>query len=175
VILDEFCRTCGYHRISAIRPLRGPRPAPPRRRRGRGPGYGPPVIHALAQVWEAAGYSWSVRLKAMLPLWLPWLGKRMTLSAELKGQLQAISPRPIVWQLQPRMLALRRRICGRTKPGTLLKHHIPIETDHWDVTQPGSTEIDLVSHSSDCAESEFAHSFNLTDIHKARQVRRQVR
>jgi hypothetical protein len=54
---------------------------------------------------------------------------------------------------------------GRTKPGTLLKHHIPIKTDHWDVRNPGFTEIDLVSHSGNCAEGEFAHSFNITDIH----------
>ena len=33
------------------------------------------------------------------------------------------------------------------------------------VTRPGFTEIDLVSHSGDCADGEFAHSFNLTDIH----------
>ena len=36
-----------------------------------------------------------------------------------------------------------RRMDGRTKPGTLLKHHIPIKTDHWDVTEPGFTEVDL--------------------------------
>jgi hypothetical protein len=165
-ILDEFCRVCDYHRKHAIRLLRGPRPeAHPRPRRSRGPSYGRPVIQALAQVWEAAGYPWSVRLKAMLPLWLPWLRQRVTLSPELARQLLAISPRQIDRRLQSRKRVLRRRIYGRTKPGTLLKHHIPIKTDHWNVTQPGFTEIDLVSHSGDCAEGEFAHSFNLTDIH----------
>ena len=79
-------------------------------------------------------------------------------------QLLAISPRQIDRCLRLRKRVLRRRIYGRTKPGTLLKHHIPIKTDHWDVTEPGFTEIDLVSHSGDCAEGEFAHSFNLTDI-----------
>jgi hypothetical protein len=29
----------------------------------------------------------------------------------------------------------------------LLKHQIPIRTEHWDVTEPGYVEIDLVSHS----------------------------
>src|SRR5437899_1951415 len=47
------------------------------------------------------------------------------------------------------------------------KHAIPIKTDHWDVTRPGFTEIDLVSHSGECADGEFAHSFNLTDIYTA--------
>jgi len=165
-ILDEFCKVCGYNRKYAIRRLSGPRPeAQPRPRRSRGPSYGRLVIQALAQIWEAAGYPWSVRLKAMLPLWLPWLKKRTALTRELERQLRAISPRQIDRRLQSRKRILRRRLYGRTKPGTLLKHHIPIKTDHWDVTRPGFTEIDLVSHSGDCADGEFAHSFNLTDIH----------
>ena len=165
-ILDEFCRVCDCHRKHAIRLLHGPRPeAQPRPRRPRGPSYGRAVIQVLAQVWEAAGYPWSVRLKAMLPLWLPWLRKRLALTPELERQLRAISPRQIDRRLQSRKRILRRRLYGRTKPGTLLKHHIPIKTDHWDVTRPGFTEIDLVSHSGECADGEFAHSFNLTDIH----------
>jgi hypothetical protein len=119
----------------------------------------------LVKVWEAAGYPWSVRLKALLPLWLPALRQRLAFSAETERQLLAISPRQIDRRLKPRKSQLRRRLYGRTKPGTLLKHHIPIKTDHWDVRSPGFTEIDLVSHSGDCAQGEFAHSFNLTDIH----------
>ena len=165
-ILNEFCRVCDYHRKHAIRLLSGPSPkAPARPRRSRGPSYGRAVIQVVAQVWEAAGYPWSVRLKAMLPLWLPWLRQRVALTPKLERQLRAISPRQIDRRLASRKRVLRRRIYGRTKPGTLLKHHIPIKTDHWDVTHPGFTEIDLVSHSGDCAEGEFAHSFNLTDIH----------
>jgi hypothetical protein len=165
-ILDEFCRVCGYHRKHAIRLLRGPRPAPrPQPRRPRGPSYGRPVIRALALVWEAAGYPWSVRLKALLPLWLPWLRKRLEISPELERQLLTISARQIDRRLQSRKRILRRRLYGRTKPGTLLKHQIPIKTDHWNVRRPGFTEIDLVSHSGDCADGTFAHSFNLTDIH----------
>jgi hypothetical protein len=77
------------------------------------------VIQALALVWQAAGYPWSVRLKAMLPLWLPWLHQRLTLSRDVERQLQAISPRQIDRRLQSRKRILRRRIYGRTKPGTL--------------------------------------------------------
>ena len=167
-ILDEFCRVCDCHRKHAIRLLHGPRPEThPQPRRPRGPSYGRVVIQVLAQVWQAAGYPWSVRLKAMLPLWLPWLRQRVTLTPELERQLRAISPRQIDRRLQSRKRILRRRLYGRTKPGTLLKHHIPIKTDHWDVTRPGFTEIDLVSHSGECADGEFAHSFNLTDIYTA--------
>ena len=59
---------------------------------------------------------------------------------------------------------VRRRLYGRTKPGTLLKHHIPLRTDRWDVTTPGWTEVDLVAHSGARADGEFAHTVNQTDI-----------
>jgi hypothetical protein len=52
----------------------------------------------------------------------------------------------------------RRRIYGRTKPGYLLKHHIPVKTDSWDVKSPGFTEVDLVSHSGNSGEGEFGYS-----------------
>ena len=32
-------------------------------------------------------------------------------------------------------------------------------------SEPGYTEIDLVSHSGNCASGEFAHTLNLVDIH----------
>ena len=54
---------------------------------------------------------------------------------------------------------------GRTKPGTLLKHQIPIQTEHWRVTEPGFTEVDLVAHCGEHASGEFVYSLNLTDIH----------
>jgi len=165
-ILDEFCRVCGYNRKYAIGLLNGPRPlVRPRPRRPRGPSYDRSVIAVLASVWAAAGYPWSVRLKALLPLWLPWIRRHHVLSRDAEQQLLRISPRQIDRRLRPRKNQLRHRLYGRTKPGTLLKHHIPIKTDHWDVSSPGFTEIDLVSHSGSCAEGEFAHSFNLTDIH----------
>jgi hypothetical protein len=59
----------------------------------------------------------------------------------------------------------KQRLYGQTKPGTLLTHHIPVKTDSWNVTQPGFAEIDLVSHSGNSGEGEFAYTLNLTDIH----------
>ena len=46
-----------------------------------------------------------------------------------------------------------------------MKHHIPIKTDSWDVSTPGFTETDLVSHSGNSEKGEFIHSLNVTDIH----------
>jgi len=165
-ILDEFCCTCHYHRKYAIRLLNGPPPGKPKEHsRRRSPLYGAQLISILSAIWEAAGYPWSVRLVALLPLWLPWVRRRFHLTATLQKQLLSISPRTIDYRLKSHKHRLRKKLYGRTKPGTLLKHHIPIRTEHWNVNTPGFGETDLVSHSGDCAEGEFLHSLNLTDIH----------
>jgi hypothetical protein len=118
----------------------------------------------LVAIWTAAGYPWSVRLKALLPQWLPAARRRLGLSAETERLLRAMSPRQMDRRLQPHKRHLRRRLYGRTKPGTLLKHQIPLKTDRWDVAEPGFGEIDLVSHSGDCADGDFAQTLNVTDI-----------
>jgi len=166
-ILDEFCQVCRYNRKYAIRLLNGPAPQKPKATppTGRRPTYGAKVIWSLTAIWEAAGYPCSVRLKALLPLWLPWAIKRMAISAQVQKQLLKISPATIDRRLGPKKRQLKKRLYGRTKPGTLLKHHIPIKTDSWDVKTPGFTEIDLVSHSGNSGAGEFIHSLNVTDIH----------
>jgi hypothetical protein len=167
-ILDEFCANCGYHRKYAIRLLNGAPPASKpesRPRRRRKVSYGAQVISILEAVWEAADYPWSLRLKALLPQWMPWIRRRFRLRAEIEEQLLRISPRAIDYRLQSRKRVLRKRIYGNTKPGTLLKQHIPVKTDRWDVQVPGFTEIDLVSHSGASAGGDCCHSLNLTDIY----------
>jgi hypothetical protein len=167
-ILDEFCANCDYNRKYAIRLLNGAAPSGkprPKKRRHRGFTYGPRVLSIVKAVWEAADYPWSVRLKALLPEWLPWIRRRYRPSAETERQMLQISPRTIDQRLGGEKRQRRRRLYGRTKPGTLLKHHIPLKTDHWDVQVPGFTEIDLVSHSGDSAAGEFCYSLNVTDIH----------
>src|ERR1043166_9632746 len=123
-ILDEFCRVAGYHRKYAVRLLNGAGPDRPRRPRRRAGTYGPVVISALHAIWHAAGYPWSVRLKALLPLWLPWARRRLQLTRAVEQQLLTISPRQIDRRLAPHRRQLQKRLYGRTKPGTLLKHHI---------------------------------------------------
>lgn len=166
VILSEFCANTGYNRKYAIRLLNGPRPEKNRRPpRPRGVSYKQETVAVLRSVWEAAGYPWSVRLKALLPSWMPWIRKRFHLRPEAEKQLLEISARQIDRRLKPAKTQRRRRIYGRTKPGYLLKHHIPVKTDRWDVQSPGFTEVDLVSHSGNSASGEFAHTLNVTDIH----------
>ena len=166
-VLDELCRLAGYHRKYAIS-LLGRREEKTRTKtvRRRGVTYSAQTLRVVEAVWEAAGYPWSERLAAMLPQWLPWARKHVAgVTDEVIAQARRISARQIDRRLRTRKVKMKRRIYGRTKPGALLKHQIPVKTDHWDVGGPGYTEIDLVSHSGPNASGEFIHSLNVTDIH----------
>ncbi len=164
-ILTEFCAATGYHRKYAIQLLsRPPDPSPRRRGRGRRPAYSAETVRVLVAIWEAAGYPWSVRLKAALPLWLPWAKRRLTFSTETERQLRVMSPRTMDRRLRAYKKRRGRRLFGRTKPGSLLKHQIPIQTKAWDASEPGFAEVDLVSHSGPTAAGEFLHTLNLTDL-----------
>ncbi|GMU91767.1 MAG: hypothetical protein AMXMBFR4_08250 [Candidatus Hydrogenedentota bacterium] len=71
-VLTEFCKSTGYHRKYAVTLLKrvegkdqGSKP------RRRGTTYSAAAMRVIERIWKAAGYPWSVRLKAMLPSWLP--------------------------------------------------------------------------------------------------------
>lgn len=163
-ILDECCRVTTYHRTYAIRLLNGPPPGPARAPRRRGPTYAPAGSEALKQIWAAAGAPWSVRLKALRPLWLPWARRHGRLAPAVDAQLRRIRARPIDRRLAPHKRELKLRRSGRTKPGTLLTQPIPLRPDPWDVTVPGFTELDLVAPCGNSAGGEFAHSLTVADI-----------
>lgn len=108
-----------------------------------------------------------MRRKALLPTWRPWIRKRYRVRPEIEKQLPLISARQIDRRLAAQKTQRRRRIYGRPKPGYRLQHPIPVKTDSGDVTRPGFTAVDLVSHSGNSGAGEFAPSRNGTDIHTA--------
>ncbi|MCK5860951.1 MAG: transposase family protein [Candidatus Hydrogenedentes bacterium] len=166
-ILNEFCKLVKYHRKYAIRILGEEESCSKKSTvsRKRGVSYSRKSIEVIEYIWKKSDYPWSKRLKEMLPQWLPWVKKYITgITPEIEQEVLSISARQIDRRLATKKRALKRKIYGRTKPGTLLKHHIPVKTDCWDVTEPGFTEIDLVSHSGPHASGEFLHSMNITDI-----------
>jgi hypothetical protein len=118
----------------------------------------------LAKVWEASGYLCSQRLKAAMPQWLPWIKKHFAINDKLAKELLAISARQMDRRLFAHKRTVKRRLYGTTRPGSLLKHMIPIKTQHWDVTLPGYLEIDLVSHSGASAAGEFLYTLDCVDI-----------
>src|SRR5208282_3752020 len=122
-ILDEYCEVCGYDRKYAIKRL-----AADPHRVGRKPGrkarYDKELLlPVLKRVWLASDQMCSKRLQAALPKWLPHLAGLCTKS---RAQLLAASPATIDRLLQPLRVRYPGKGLAGTKPGTLLKHHIPI-------------------------------------------------
>lgn len=163
-LLGQVCEVLKRSRITAKRLMRVCPPAvdkPPRR---RGATYPQRLIGILASVWEAAQCPWSVRLKAVLPLWMRRIKQRWALTpAEVKLLLK-MSPATMDRRLVPRKKELGRRIYGQTKPGKWLRQTIPIQTDSSGVKEPGWIEADTVSHSGPNAAGLFAYTLNETDL-----------
>lgn len=162
--LTEVSENLSCRRKHAVRLMNGKvvdLGKPWRRREKR---YPERLVRVLESVWEAAQRPWSVRLKATLPLWMPWIRQEWTLSRAEERQLLAMSPATIDRRLGPYKLKASRKIFGKTKPGRWLRRTIPIQTESWDVPEPGWMEIDTVSHSGSSAEGVFAYSVNQTDL-----------
>ena len=166
-ILDECCRICGYHRKHAIAKLsQGQRSTRVRRKPGRTSRYRRPEIMAVLQcIWQTAHYPCSKRLKAILPIWLePYQHTFGGLPGWVKQALATISPSTIDRVLTQERLRVKRRGLSTTKPGTLLKHQIPIKTNQWDETRPGFLEADTVAHCGDSMAGQFVFTLDVTDI-----------
>jgi len=89
----------------------------------------------------------------------------LTLDEETKRKLIGISPATIDRMLVPVRKRYQLRARSQTKPGTLLKHQIPIRTfSDWDEQRPGFIEIDLVSHEGGNARGEYAYTLDATDV-----------
>jgi hypothetical protein len=167
-ILDEFVAATGYHRKYAIALLN--HPPPPRSRpirRPRAKTYPPAVQRLLVRLWEIAGRICGKRLVPGLPALIDALERHgeLTLDAPTHTLLIALSAATADRLLAPARRAALLRGRTTTKPGSLLKHHIPIRTfADWDDARPGFFEIDLVAHGGESGTGEYLHSLVLTDI-----------
>ena len=89
----------------------------------------------------------------------------LALDKEVKRKLIGISPATIDRLLAPVRKRYQLRSRSQTKPGTLLKHQIPIRTfSDWDEQRPGFIEIDLVSHEGGNARGDYAYTLDATDV-----------
>jgi hypothetical protein len=129
--------------------------------------YDEAVIDALQRLWAFSnglcGKLLTVFIRQTLPVLERW--GEMTLAEPIRAKVMAISPATI-----DRLLASTKKksaLKGRThtKPGTLLKHHIPMRTfSDWNESVPGFVEIDLVAHDGGVAYGDYAQTLDVTDI-----------
>jgi hypothetical protein len=163
-ILNEFCKVCDYNRKYAIRLLNcNQRSHKKTRRSGRPKKYNhPDILSFLKQLWISSNLICSKRLKVMIPLWLPFYPE--PLSEQIKSLLLSISPATIDRVLSRMKRKYKKLGLSSTRPGSLLKKHIPVKTNQWDESHPGFIEADTVAHCGSSLSGSFIYTVNVTDI-----------
>jgi hypothetical protein len=119
------------------------------------------------QIWELLDYLCGKRLVAILPEIISKLEefKELRLEAEIKAKLLQLSAATADRLLQPERRKHELRGRGQTRPGTLLKHQIPIRTfADWNEQRPGFAELDLVGHDGGIAFGDYAQTLDMTDV-----------
>jgi hypothetical protein len=180
IILDEFTKLTGYGRRYASYVLRshgrkvritksyviqGDIRKTERRKKPKV--YDGAVEEALKKIWYIMDCICGKRLAPILRDVVRRLERfhEIRISGDVRQKLNRISAASI-----DRLLAKERKkhqIKGRgnTKPGTLLKHQIPIRTfSDWNEQKPGFVEIDLVGHDGGDSHGDYAQTLDVTDI-----------
>lgn len=170
-ILDVFCLATDYSRKHGLRVLRGTHRRRrlgmrrPRRRR-----YSFEFQQALKVLWEASGYICAERLRPFLrplSLLLERHGQ-LELTPQLEKQLRMVSTSTVernLRQLRRDRRDLFRRKMSQTKPGTLLRHDVPVVVGQWkELDRPGYLEVDSVSHSGESVVGEWIWTISATDL-----------
>jgi hypothetical protein len=155
-LLDQAQELPGYHRKAAIRAMRGPQAAS-----------GPPIITVrpvayepklllpfLRPIWQATDDACGRRLVAMLPEWIPaYEQHERKMPGAGREKLLSASGRTLDRLLEP----LRGQGAGRclTRPGTLLRHQIPMRGCVWEDQNPGWLEVDTVALCGGSVAGEF--------------------
>jgi len=181
VVLTQFVDATGYNRVYAARLLRnhGKRvqvkpgiivEASVRVKRkppGREKYYDEAVFEALKKLWEIADYICGKRLVVFIRQTLACLVRNgeLHLSAEVEAKLMRISAASIDRLLAPERKKYELKGRSGTKPGTLLKHQIPVRTyAQWDDARAGFLELDLVGHDGGSTAGEYCQTLDATDV-----------
>lgn len=186
MILDEFCTTTGYNRTYAARILR--------LKVGKVIGYaiagGKKIKYVIGKKKKTKrkrariyGYDVLLKLKKIWAIFDFICGKRLApFMREAVEKLEACGEIDLTSQVREKLLKVSASTIDRllkkekdkfrlgkgrkgTKPGTLLKHSIPIRTfADWNDAVPGFTECDLVGHDGGNNSGDYVQSLNFVDI-----------
>jgi len=130
---------------------------------GRVSKYSSPIIsNYILDLWKQTQNICSRRLKEAIVVWMPYYEEEIP--EDIKTKLKEISASSI-----ERILRVYRKRYGSkwkvtTKPGSLLKTHIPIHKNKWDESKPGFVEADTVSHGGGSCSGSYAYTVVITDI-----------
>lgn len=167
-MLDEFTKTTGHDRKYAIKLLRRwYRYKQGKISRPRKKIYTVVDAIILAKVCDLFDWINSKRIQPQLGVAIDSLvaAEELVITPEQKKKLMKISPATIDRLLKH----YKKRPVGKgksyTKPGTLLKHKIPIRTfADWNENRVGFTEMDLVGHDGGVARDDFGWTLDFVDV-----------
>lgn len=165
-ILDEVCTVCNYNRKYAIR-LISKKQKLHNKKKGRPRKYQSQAITLfLKDLWVLTNLACAERLKAAIPLWLPYyqFHSRNYLTEEDIRLLSEISPSTIKRLLRRLKSKYKKFGLCTTKPGSLLKKQVPIKLNQWDESRPGFIEADTVAHCGSAVSGQFVYTLNVVDI-----------
>lgn len=137
------------------------------RRSGRGATYDEQTVKVLVQVWRIMDYICGKRLAPVLGEMVERLLRHNELrcDATTTKKLARMSAATIDRLLRPERQKYQLKGRRHTRPGTLLKHQIPMRTfNEWDEARPGFMEMDLVGHDGGVIDSHHAFTLNAVDI-----------
>jgi hypothetical protein len=164
-IINIIVDATGYCRKHVIRALNTDIKVPKKITRTRISRYNH-LYEILKHIWAASNFLCGKRLKPFLPELVRSLKKHkeIKLTQEDEALILAVSAATIDRILAPARKQIVIKGRSTTKPGTLLKHQIPIRTfADWNEDKPGFLEVDLVAH-TDTARGEYINTLNMTDI-----------
>jgi len=163
-LLDEFCEHYGYERKYAIRLLsqveageaKGSPPGPEPKYEG--------IMGIVERIWSAGEQMCGKRLVCALPLWLPHYERHFgKLLPGQKKLVQEASAATLDRLLSEKKAQAPQRFSG-TKPGSLLRHQVPIQGEVWQEGRVGFLEADSVAHCGGSLAGNFIWSLTYTDL-----------
>lgn len=166
ILLTQLEQATGYYRKHLIELLASPPKRKRKIRRNRISEYFE-VLKPLRIVWATSNYACGQRLKPIIRSYLAALRrhKELIVTPFERKLLLRISSATIDRMLVHDRERINIKGRSRTKPGSLLKHQIPIKmwTD-WDNTVPGFLEIDSVHHCGTSLFGDYIFTLDTTDV-----------
>ena len=185
-ILNEYCELTGYSRKHAITVLNnwgksrlmwidgklvqvvGGQPHRSKKHRRKKPKvYDERVFKVVKKIWYLFDCMCGKRLVQVLRTMLPLLEKygEVELDEQLREKLNTISAATIDRGLCKEKQKFKLKGRSHTKPGSLLKHQIPIRTfSQWQDLKLGYVQVDLVGHDGSDTSGEFAYTLDMVEV-----------
>ena len=137
---------------------------------GRKPIYDYRIVPYLEKLWELSDFASGKRFCAAVNDLLDALIRFNEIAIDVAWEKQIRNISSATFDRLIKKTRNRYQLKGRstTKPGTLLRKHIPIRLGNdWQENQAGYTEIDLVAHCGETVAGEYINTLCLTDIYSS--------